>query len=214
MELTHSQRVILAIGGAFLIFIILLATGVIPGLRNALERPPEITLTIWGIQDQSIFQDNMIAYETLRSNVRVDYEEINSATYEKDLVNALAAGKGPDVVMFHNSWLPKHFNKLVPVKDSQLNLKTLQELFPTVVEQNFAPNGQIFALPLYIDTLALLYNQDTFDKNGIAVPPKDWLEFQNLIPKLRQKDASGQLAKPAAAIGGTNNTINRASDLF
>ena len=64
-----------------------------------------------------------------------------------------------------------------------------------------------------MDTLALFYNQDTFDKNGIAVPPKDWLDFQNLIPKLRERNAAGKLIKPAAAIGGSNRTIDAASDL-
>lgn len=214
MSLTRPQLIIV---GSVILIVLLFAgifTGVLPGTRQLRERPPEITLKVWGIEPQEYLLENINAYEALRPNVRVDYEELNPANYEQTVVNALAAGAGPDIIMFHNLWLPKHFNKVAPVSETQLNLKTLREIFPTVVEQDFAPDGRPRALPLYIDTLALFYNQDAFDKNGIAVAPKDWLDFQNLIPKLRQKDAGGRLVKPAAAIGGSQASIDAASDLL
>jgi len=214
MNLTRPQLII--IGSA--VFIILLFagifTGVLPGTRQLREKPPELTLTVWGIDEQELFLENINAYEILRPNVRVDYEELDPATYEEKVINALAAGAGPDIIMFHNSWLAKHYNKIVPAVDAQLNLKTLKEIFPSVVEQDFAPDGKIRALPLYIDTLALFYNQDTFDKNGIAIPPKDWLDFQNLLPKLRERDSAGRIIKAGAAIGGSEKTIAKSADLL
>ena len=214
MNLTRPQLIILGSALLVVLFFVGVFTGILPGTRSLREKPPEISLTVWGVDPQEFFQENLTGYETLRPNARVDYEEINPATYENDLINALAAGKGPDVIMFRNSWLPKHHNKLIAVQELQLKLKTFQELFPAVVEQDFAPDGKIRALPLYIDTLALFYNQNTFDKAGLAVPPQDWLDFQNLIPKLRQKDSAGRLAKPAAAIGGSGKTIDKAEDLL
>jgi multiple sugar transport system substrate-binding protein len=214
MNLSRPQIIILGSTLFIILLFIGIFTGILPGARKPGVKAPEITLTIWGVDDKNFFQDNIAAYETIRPTVRVDYEELNPATYEKDVINALATGAGPDIVMFHNSWLPKHFNKIVPASETQITLKTFQEIFPVVVEQDFAPDGKIYASPLYTDTLALFYNQDTFDKKGIAIPPKDWLDFQNLIPKLRQKDVSGKIAKPAAAIGGSNDTIDKASDLL
>ena len=214
MNLSRSQLIILGSVLFVVLLVVGIFTGILPGARKLGQQLPNITLKIWGVDDPGLFQDNLGSYQALRTNVHVSYEQINPATYEQDIINALAAGNGPDIIMFHNAWLPKHYNKLIPLKDTQLNLKSLKEIFPTVVEQDFAPGGKIYALPLYIDTLALFYNQDAFDKNGIAIPPKDWLDFQNLIPKLRQKDSSGKLAKPAAAIGGSNDTVDKASDLL
>lgn len=214
MNLSRSQLIIVGSVLFVVLLVVGIFTGVLPGARQLGEKAPDVTLKIWGVDDQNWIQDNLSSYEGLRTNAHVDYEKINPETYEQDLINALAAGNGPDIIMFNNSWLPKHYNKLVPVNDTQLNIKSLKEIFPTVIEQDFAPNGKIYALPLYIDTLALFYNQDTFDKNGIAIAPKDWLDFQNLIPKLRQKDSFGKLTKPAAAIGGSNDTVNKASDLL
>jgi len=214
MQLTRSQLII--IGSVFfvILFVVGVFTGILPGTRIFQPKPPEITLTILGIEDRQFLQEGITNYETLRPNVVVKYEEISPENYEQTLINSLAAGSGPDIIMFHNSWLPKHFNKIVPLSESQLTKKSFQDLFPTVIEQDFAPGNKIYALPLYIDTLALFYNQDTFDKKGIAIPPKDWLDFQNLIPKFREKSASGQLIKAAAAIGGSNNTVDKASDLL
>lgn len=214
MQFTRSQLIILGTAVFLVLLFAGIFTGVLPGTRQFRQKPPEISLKVWGVDPQEYLLENINAYEALRPNVRVDYEELNPQNYEQTVINALAAGTGPDVIMFHNSWLPKHYNKLAPLSETQLNLKTFKETFPAVVEQDFAPDGKIRALPLYIDTLALFYNQDTFDKVGIAVTPEDWLDFQNLIPKLRQKDSAGRLTKPAAAIGGSERTIDKSADLL
>lgn len=214
MSLSRSQIIIISSVVFVILFFVGIFTGVLPGSRIFTQKPPEVTLTVWGIEDKNFLQGGIVDYETLRTNVVVKYEEINPGDYEQKVLNALAAGTGPDVIMFGNSWLLKHFDKVVPVAETQLNKKSLQELFPTVVEQDFAPNDKIYALPLYIDTLALYYNVDTFDKRGIALPPEDWLDFQNLIPKLLEKNSDGSISKSAAAIGGTDNTIDKGSDLL
>lgn len=214
MRLTHTQLIIVGSVSFVILLLVGIFTGVLPGTRGTVEKLPEVTLNIWGVESRPVMQDVIGGYETLRKNVRVNYEEMNPQTYEQDIINALAAGSGPDIIMFQNSWLAKHYNKIVPVKDTQMTLATLKQTFPAVIEQDFVGNGQIYALPLYIDTLALFYNQDTFDKNGIALAPKDWLELQNLIPKLRQKDTSGRITKPAVAIGGSSATMDNAPDLL
>jgi len=116
--------------------------------------------------------------------------------------------------MFHSSWLPKHYDKVMPVPETFLPLSQFRQLFPTVVEQNFVLNGKVYALPLYIDTLAFLYNKDIFDAKSIALMPKTWQEFQNLISQLRQINILNQIVKPAAALGGSEKNINSASDLL
>lgn len=214
MNLSRSQIIIISSVVFVILFFVGIFTGVLPGSRIFTQKPADVTLTVWGIDDKEFLQSGIVDYEALRTNVMVKYEEINPANYEQKVLNALAAGTGPDVIMFSNSWLLKHFDKIVPVAETQLNKKSLQELFPTVVEQDFAPNDKIYALPLYIDTLALYYNVDTFDKRGIALPPEDWLDFQNLIPKLLGKNSDGSISRAAAAIGGTNDTVDKGSDLL
>lgn len=213
-QLTRSQITII---GSVLFMTLLLVgifTGILPGTRSPSQKLPQVSLTIWGIDPSSNFAESINQYRIKRNNVSIEYKQIPEGTFERDVVDALASGSGPDIIMFHNTWLLKHYRKIVPAGDTQFTVTQLRDTFPDVVYQDFSAAGKIYALPLYIDTLALYYNRDIFDKNGIAVPPKDWLDLQNLIPKLTTKDASGNIKQSAVAIGGSKLTVNEAPDIL
>ncbi|MBI4992449.1 MAG: extracellular solute-binding protein [Candidatus Harrisonbacteria bacterium] len=214
MELSRPQLVVIAAVLVVVLFFVGVFTGIIPGLKVIPEAPPRITLTIWGVDDPSWFENNFKLYKQFQPNITVDYKKVDPETLEIDLINALATKKGPDIVSFHSSWLPKHSDKIIPAKEDQISVIDLDNLFPGVIKEDFSSLGKIYALPLYIDTLALFYNRDIFDKNGIALEPQDWLDFQNIVDKLRRLDSLGNLVKPAAAIGGSNNSMDKASDLL
>ena len=204
---------ILGLGGLIVLALILMLTGLIPGLKGpGGGKIQPVALNVWGVfMSPGTFAEIAANIPGFAPN----YRELDPLTYEADLVNALAAGKGPDVFMIHSSWAPKHFEKLAPISVSQLGISSLRDLYPTVVEQDFAPDsGAVYALPLYLDTLALLYNKNIFDQKGVALPPATWTEFQELIPKLRETDSAGRIVRPAAAIGGSGKNINRAADLI
>ncbi|MBI2024490.1 MAG: extracellular solute-binding protein [Candidatus Harrisonbacteria bacterium] len=172
-------------------------------------------LVFWGVFDSPRIMDEIItAYKKQHPKVEIQYRQLPSETYERDLLNALAGTAPPDLFMFHNTWLPKHFDKAAAFLDSEITLTNLRDLFPRVVEQDFAPDGFIYALPLYIDTLAMFYNQEFLDNKGIAIVPKTWEDFETVLPKLRELDNFGRIQKAAAAIGGSNKSINRATDLL
>lgn len=232
MSLTRTQIIIIAVAGTIILFVVLLFLGVIPGLRQdgsgGFTIGPSqstINLEFWGVfDDENIIQLITNEYSKNNKDIRINYRHFNDAEiYEKSLINALAAARGPDIFMFHNSWLAKHSDKIVPVPEKFFSFAKLRELFPTVIEQDFVVQEikedssiirKIYALPLFVDTLALFYNQDIFDARAIALSPKTWQEFQSLIPQLRQLNQFNQIVKPAAAIGGSEKSIDSASDLL
>lgn len=173
--------------------------------------PSAKPLQVWGVFDEEApFQEFLN-----KGGAVTAYQKFDAATYESELINALAAGQGPDIFMFHGSWLPKHLDKIIPLSASALPLEKFRGLFPRVVEQDFAPDGVIYALPLYLDTLALFYNKDIFEQEGIALPPKNWTEFQNAVRQTRKIEAAtNKIIRAGAAIGGSNKSINRGSDIL
>lgn len=208
MKLTKSQLILALAIGIVALFFALVFLGLIPGLRPPPGQGGREEVVVWGV-----FDDFAFLRDTL-PGIPFRYERFPIEIYEANLVNALAAGRGPDVFMIHSTWLPKHFDKMAPLIDPAFTIANLRERFPTVVEQDFAPEGGIYALPLSIDTLALLYNRDHFDAAGIALPPATWVSFEELVPTLRRLDASGSIARAAAAIGGSAKSVNRATDLI
>lgn len=209
MSLTRNQIVIIGVG--FVIAIVIASLFFFGGTNTA--KPPAVTLTVFGTLDNKALEPVFDGYKGLRPNVKIAYARFPEATYEKDLINALAAGRGPDVFMIREGWLGKHKDKILPAPTAQVAAGTI-DLFPQVVGRAFQAEGNIYALPLSIDTLVLFYNKDIFDAKGIAFPPATWAEFQKIIPVLRGVDEVGRLTRPAAAIGGSEASIENAADIL
>lgn len=211
MTFTRQQLIFIGVAAVIILFFLLLLLGVLPGRRGGGE--PPATLNVWGIDSEETWQAGAASYRKLHSNITVEYTSFNPETYEKELINSLAAGRGPDIFMFNSRWLLKHGDKIVPAPKDKLKPATFSILFPQVAEQDFITGGNIYALPLSIDTLVLLYNRDVFDARGVALPPKTWDNFLAIVPKLRILKKS-ELTLAPAAIGGTLESMPNAPDIL
>lgn len=201
--------------GAIIAIVFLLASvflGFLPGSRP--EGQERVTLEFWGLYDDlSDWQAVFNAFKKDNSNVSFKYVQMNPESYEKSLLEALASGKAPDIVMFHSSWLPKHGNKVSSLPQTLMSLKDFQDTFIDIAVTDFISKNQIYAIPVWADVLMMVYNKDLFNTAGIATPPKDWDEFIKVISKLSVKDKSGNLTKSGAAIGTANN-VNNSTDIL
>lgn len=209
MNLTQKQVMILG-GGLFLV--LLVGYLVTTNLRSS-TAPPAVNLKVWGTAERGDFEKLTQAYKRSRPNVTVEYTQV-TGDFEERMVNALAAGTGPDVVMLGNRSIPRHKAKLAPAPPAQMSIGRLREFFPTVVEQNVTDAGQIYGLPLYLDTLGLIYNKNHFEQASLTAPPQTWEEFQSFIPFLRSVNENNQVVRAAAAMGGSGRTVNHASDII
>jgi len=179
------------------------------------DNGPKAELVFWGVGDsRTVFENAISGYESTHPNIKIKYQQFDESDYENELLNAQAAGQGPDIFMFHNTWLPKHYNKISPASAEQISLISFRNLFPQVAEQDFVSNSQIYALPLSIDTLALFYNKNIFDNKRIALPPTTWDEFKTDILKIREIKSNGNLSKSAASIGGSLKSVPNATDIL
>jgi len=179
------------------------------------------TLEFWGVfDDRNAFEKVISDFQTQNPGIKVLYQQFSYEEYEKKLIDSLAAGTGPDIVMLHNTWLPKHGDKLKALPDKipgqKLPLMTIQDYRTNYVDvafNDFVFNNQIYGLPLYVDTLALFYNKDILNSAGIARPPQDWEEINADVETITRLDGNGQITQSAAAIGTARN-INRSTDLL
>lgn len=209
MSFTKQQLIFLGVAGVIIVVFLAIF---LAGGRKPTEK---IELTIWGTDNELAWDYAILHYQKLHPNVRIKYIEFTPGTYEKDLINGLAAGRGPDIFMINNRWVAKHSDKIVPLPDGKLGAGDFKNLFPQVAEYDFfGGDGKIYGLPLSVDTLALFYNRDIFDRRGVALPPKTWDEFTAVIPKLRGVDRGGNLTSAAAAIGGSVDSIPNAPDIL
>ncbi|MCL4498990.1 MAG: extracellular solute-binding protein [Chloroflexi bacterium] len=193
--------------------------GILPGLQNKQANPANVkaTLNFWGIGDSPSVYDPLIqSFNKTYKNVTINYRGFNGVrSYESAVLNALAAGQGPDIFMIPNTGLAAEIDKITPVPATLFTPLNLQQTFPPVVAQDMVAQNQIYGLPLSIDTLALIYNRSLFDAAGVPLPStwQSWNDFVKYVPQLVKKDADGNITQAAAAIGGASN-INDASDIL
>ncbi|OGN32741.1 MAG: hypothetical protein A3I39_02440 [Candidatus Yanofskybacteria bacterium RIFCSPLOWO2_02_FULL_47_9b] len=179
------------------------------------------TVTFWGVYDDHTAFDQVIQdYKTLHPGVSVKYQMFSYDTYEQQLINALAAGTGPDIFMIHNAWLPKHGDKLsalpasIPgLKQPLLTIQDYQSQFVDVATRDLTYQSQIYAVPLYVDTLALYYNKDLLNNAALTRPPATWDEVNADVPLLTRFDQQGNITQPGIALGTARN-INRSPDIL
>lgn len=102
-----------------------------------------------------------------------------------------------------------------------LSLKQLRDQFVQTVEKDVLAQAtatstakSIFALPFFVDSLAMYYNKDLLAQNAIVKPAANWNELRDHAEKLtrRVKD-SDVITQPAVAMGTAKN-VHRAGDLL
>jgi multiple sugar transport system substrate-binding protein len=217
-SLTLQQKILAGAIGAAIIIVALMATCVIPGWKtcDVGGRGTE-KLTMWGVYEISddwfpIFR----AFKARYPGVELTYRKVPFDEYENELLNAFAAGGGPDIFYIHHTWLPKFIDKIAPMPQGEgwTTFAQYRDTFVDVVAQDFTRDEKtIYAVPLYMDALALYYNRDLLNAAGIAEPPKTWEEFLEDVERLTVVDATGNIVRAGAALGTARN-VNRSTDIL
>ena len=84
---------------------------VLPGCKERNVQSAE--LEFWGVYDDSdIYKELIEDFNRKYPRVKINYYKKNYATYENDLLNAIATGRGPDIMFLHHTWVPKYEDKI------------------------------------------------------------------------------------------------------
>lgn len=173
-----------------------------------------VTLSIWGVfDDTQSFQPLIDAYRKIRTNVDVVYTKKDINTYQNELLNALAAGNGPDIFSIHNDWLPQFLDKTTPAPDKQWLYTNYKNDFVDVVVKDFTKDQKIYGAALSVDSLGLYYNKDLLGTAGISTPAKTWEQLSVQSQLIKRQDNKGYFTRSGVSIG-TNSNINRAVDVL
>ncbi len=200
----------LVIGG----IILLLVVGVIFafGIRRSDERF-EGTLTLWSFESATAWKDIITSFEGEYPGIEVQYAQKNERTYETDLLNALAAGQGPDVFVIHHTWIAKHGDKLAPAPSELMNPTHFRTEFVDVASEDLVGGGGVIGgVPMYVDSLALYYNTNLFNAHGVVSAPRTWEAFNDVVKRTTIVAEDGTILQAGATLG-TQNNVEHADDI-
>jgi len=182
----------------------------------------KIELVFWNVFDDSdVFQGPIQAYQSLNPQVNITYKKFNIVDeYEKLLVNEIAEGEGPDILAIKNTWIDTHFKKFTPFPVGRtkvpMNPQIFEETFFYTAAQDLIREGQIYAIPLYIDTLALFYNKQIFRNNipNSDKPAETWEEIKTQVSMITKENNSLERFAISGIALGRHDNIVHANDIF
>ncbi len=215
----NSNRLMYILVGIIVVAVFITVVLVLRNVGSTTAKP--VTLQFWGVFDDHNAFDKVIAnFKAQNPGIDVKYQMFTFEQYEQGFLNALAAGTGPDILMIHNTWLPKHGDKLIPMPSTGVpdtknpfTIQNFKDQFVDVAYKDLVYNNLIYGMPLYVDTLGLYYNRDLFNTAGIARPPQTWAEVNADVQLLTKLDRSGNITQSGFALGTARN-INRSTDIL
>lgn len=204
------QLIFLALLGFIAVFALLVFSGVIPRPWGTDEVAGEVEL--WGSLPESTIHSAVEDFKNVHKEFVLKYVYKEPAALEGDLVEALAAGRGPDLVILPHTSIIRRLENLVPLP---------YETYPQLnFNNNFIREGNLYltdtgvlALPLYADPLVLYYNVDLLSAARLVNPPTTWKELETVVKQLAQIDANKNITVAAIALGKANN-VNNAKDIY
>ncbi len=193
--------------------LILVGVGVFAAFGGVLGGGSVGPVTIWGTLDNQTMQGVIEALgaqdKTLES---VTYVQKSEATYNAELVNAMASGSGPDLFLLSVEDLGQFSDKILTIPYSAISQGNYLASYVDEGQLFLTPDGAL-ALPFTLDPLVMYWNRDLFASAGVASPPTLWSDFLALAPKITSLDARSAVQKSAVALGEWRN-IPHAKDIL
>jgi ABC-type glycerol-3-phosphate transport system substrate-binding protein len=195
------QIVVLGIFSA----LILVGIGVFAAFGGVFGSRGVGSVTIWGTLDRQTMEGIMDALHTQdKSFEGVTYVEKNPATYDADLINAMASGSGPDLFLVGGDDLYGFSDKVLTIPYSIIPQGSFLASFVDEGQLFLTKQGEL-ALPFILDPLVMYWNRDLFASSGVASPPQYWNDFLTLAPKITSLDSRSNVKKSAVALGEWRN---------
>ncbi|MBI4120987.1 MAG: extracellular solute-binding protein [Parcubacteria group bacterium] len=212
MQFNAFQFTLLGIFGAFLIVSVVIFSGLIPIGSGAPEGVGG-TVTVWGTVSALRLSEPLAVLNAENKEVfEIQYVEKDARSFDIELIEALAADRGPDLILLPHNLTFRHKDKIFPIPYESFSERNFRDTYIEAGELYLTKDG-ILALPFTIDPLVMYYNRSILSGAGVVKAPSSWDEFFLLGEKLTKKDTAGNIQTSAVALGEYRN-IKNAKDIL
>jgi len=206
----NFQLIILVVFIAAAIFGVLVFSGAIPLGKGGAGNLG--TVVLWGTVPKEAIATPLEDFNKANPTFVVKYVQKSPDTFDQDLLEALAAGVGPDLFFLPDNLIFHYTNKIFTIPYANYPLASFKNVFAGAGEVFLTSQG-FLAFPMSIDPLMMYYNRSILDANGVVYPPASWDDLVNILPVLTKKDSTNKIIKSAVALGHFSN-VAHAKDIL
>jgi ABC-type glycerol-3-phosphate transport system substrate-binding protein len=164
---------------------------------------------IWGTLEYDAFDAlfRNISQEDKAFGV-VKYYSIDERDFDDQLINAIAEGRSPDMVVLSADDLVKHRAKLLAIPYESMPIGDYRSTYVDGAEI-FALRDGVYAVPFAVDPLMMYWNRDLFASNAVAQAPRTWEEIvANIVPRITVRDSGRNVSVSSLAFGEVRNVLH------
>ncbi len=202
------QIILFSVLIVLIIFAVLIFSNQSSGNKNVQLESVEM----WGLVPKEVISKIQESINFEDDLVSIKYTEHQKENFEKDLIEALASGTGPDIVLLPDDLLYKHKNKLYNIPYDAYPQKDFQNNFIQAGDALLDLDG-FLGFPYTIDPMVMYFNRSMLNSAGISEVPQTWNDVLNAVPKLSKVDNNLNLLKSAIALGEYRN-VEHAKDII
>ena len=170
-------------------------------------------LVVWGTVPQIVFNNWYSASDAFSDErFTLQYTEIKEQEFDREFVDAVAQGRGPDLVLAPHERILRNQVLLSPIPFESFKERDFRDMYIDAASVLITSQG-ILGFPVAIDPLVLYWNKDRLSAANIISPPEYWEDVRAMVPKLLQKDGAGNIQRVGMGIGESTN-IENAKDFF
>ncbi len=172
-------------------------------------------LTWWGVfLSEEDVKPLIDRYEEENPGVSINYinqvEESNQiSSYQSKLQDLSSASEAsaPDIFMLDNGWMGLLKANIKPTPDDVMNASTFESTFYDFVATDFVDEGLVYGMPLWVDNLAIVYNQEMYDAEGFSQPDSNWSIFADeQVSALTKTNDAGEITQAGFSAADPINT--------
>jgi ABC-type glycerol-3-phosphate transport system substrate-binding protein len=142
----------------------------------------------------------------------IEYTYKDEETFNNELIEALASGYGPDLVLLSNDQILHHRDRVFATPYEQYDIRSFKETYVEAAEALLLPEG-IIGFPVAVDPLVLYWNRTILANNQYVLPPKQWNELFKMSQKITRRGETGNINLSTIALGEFTN-VRHAKDIF
>ena len=167
------------------------------------ESTPQGDVVLWGTLPEAGMNSLTQNFNPKAKTYAVRYRYIPESEFAQKLLEGLANGAGPDMIVTQYQTLLSQQGRIQPYPAGSFGEKAFKDKYVDGASIMYTPQGAI-GFPVSIDPMALFYNRTLLSKHGIVNPPVYWDEVSNNAPSLNIRN--GNMFVESAIALGTPNT--------
>lgn len=171
----------------------------------------KVTVVVWGVVPRGFIMNAIESMNQGNKDITVAYTQKSPEVFHAELLDALASGFGPDVIIYPSQLLGRFVDKVAVIPYAQYPINTFQSQYVDAGSVALIGSG-VAAFPLAVDPMVMYFNRDILLNNFLTRTPQYWDEVLDFTKTVTRRNGL-EINQSAIALGSLRN-VSHGKSIF